>query len=411
MPKDISVKLAIKNQKVAEELKRVIASVDGFHLLDPNDMGACDLLILDLGKDLQKELQLLRSIKASGSTGEIFLTLSSADPQVILECKRAGVGQFLFQPIKKEEVRKALLKLREGTRESLGNEWNSQRGKIIYLLGGKGGVGTTTVAVNLASNLAQSDRSRSVVVTDLTIPFGDLPAFLNLKSAPNWDDLAKNIARIRPLHLPRFLFQHPSGVFVLPSPSGPNIARDPRITGKVLSALRESHDFIVVDGGKISGHILLEILSLSDTILLIITLNSLCIANVRTFSSILFILFGLGPFQDRRLKIIINRHQKNDPIALKEAEQQMNKRAFFMIPNDFGTIMEAITQGKLISEVGKGKEICSSFERLAFLLSKDAQLKVARNGFSENIHQGFRDKNNLPALGLNSAYKHMGRTA
>ena len=117
MPKDISVKLEIRNQKVAEELKRVIASVEGFHLLDPDDMGACELLILDFGKDLQNELQLLRSIKASGSTGEIFLTLSSEDPLVILEAKRAGVKHFLFQPIKKEEVRKALLKLREGVKE------------------------------------------------------------------------------------------------------------------------------------------------------------------------------------------------------------------------------------------------------------------------------------------------------
>ena len=400
MPNDISIKLEIKNQKVAEELKRVIASVDGFHLLGPNHMGACDLLIFDLGKDLQKELQLLRSIKASGSTREIFLILSGLDPQLILEGKRAGVEQFLFQPIKKEEVRKALLKLREGAKESLGNGWKPQRGKIVYLIGCKGGIGTTTVAVNLAGNLAQSDRSRSVLVTDLTIPFGDLPVFLNLKSAPNWDDLAKNIVRIKSLHLPSFLLRHPSGIFVLPSPPGPNIGRDPGMIEKVLSALREIHDFIVVDGGKISGYIPLEILGLSDTILLITALNSLCIANVKTFSSILY---ALGAFQEEKLKIIINRHQKNDPIALREAEQQINKRAFCTIPNDFRTTVEAIRQGKLLSEVGNRKEICRSFERLASLLSEDVHPEIIRNRFSEKIHQGFRDKNKLPDLGLNSA--------
>jgi pilus assembly protein CpaE len=370
MPKDISIKLGIKNQKLAEELRKVIASVDGFHLLEPDDMGACDLLIFDLGKDLQKELQLLRSIKASGSTKEILLILPSLDPQLILEAKRAGVEQFLFQPIKKEEVRKALLKLREGAKESLGNGWKPQRGKIVYLIGCKGGIGTTTVAINLAGSLAQSDRSRSVLVTDLAIPFGDLPVFLNLKSAPNWDDLAKNIVRIKSLHLPSFLLRHPSGIFVLPSPPGPNIGRDPGMIEKVLSALQEIHDFIVVDGGKISGYIPLEILSLSDTIILIITLNSPCIAKVKTFSSVLH---ALGAFQEDKFKIIINRHQKNDPIGLREAEQQMNKRAFCTIPNDFGTTMEAIKQGKLLFEVGYRKAICRSFERLAFLLSEGAQ--------------------------------------
>jgi len=170
---------------------------------------------------------------------------------------------------------------------------------------------------------------------------------------------------------------------------------------KVLSALREIHDFIVVDGGKISGYIPLEMLSLSDTILLITTLNSPCIANVKTFSSILY---ESGAFQEEKFKIIINRHQKNDSIALKEAEQQMNKRAFCMIPNDFGTTMEAIHQGKLLSEIGNRKEICRSFERLAFILSADAKPEIIRNGFSGKIDQRGRDKNKLPDPGLNSAY-------
>lgn len=342
-----------------------------------------------------------RSIKASGSAGEIFLTISSLAPQLLVEGKRAGVKQFLFQPIKKEEVRKALLKLREGAKESLGNGWKPQRGKIIYLIGCKGGIGTTTVAVNLAGSLAQSDRSRSVLLTDFTIPFGDLPVFLNLKSAPNWDDLAKNIVRIKSLHLPSFLLRHPSGIFVLPSPPGPNIGRDPGMIEKVLSALREIHGFIVVDGGKISGYIPLEILSLSDTILLIITLHSPCVANVKTFSSILS---ELGVFQEEKFKIIINRHQKNDPIGLREAEQQMNKRAFCTIPNDFRTTVEAIRQGKFLSEVGNRKEICRSFERLASLLSEDAQPEITRNGSSGKIDQQVRDKNELPDPGLNSAY-------
>jgi pilus assembly protein CpaE len=408
MSKGISVKLAIRNQKVAEELKSIIASVEGFRLLSPRDMGVCDLLILDLGKDLQKEIQLLHSIKTSGSTGEVFLTLSSLDPQVILECKRAGVGQFLFQPLKKEEVRKALLKVREAAKGSWDNEWKPRRGKIIYLIGCKGGIGTTTVAVNLAGNLAQSDRSRSVIVTDLTIPFGDLPFFLNLKSAPNWDDLAKNIVRITSFQLTSCLFQHPSGVFVLPSPPGPNIARDPRITGQVLSVLRETHDFIVVDWGKISGHIPLENLNLADTILLIITLNSPCIAKVKTFASILY---ASKVFADGKLKIIINRHREKDAVALKKAEREMHRRAFFTIPNDFKTTMEAMQQGKLLSEVGKGKEICRSFERLALLLSQDTPSEPLRNTFSERVHQKFGDKKNLSNPGLNPAYHHMAEVS
>jgi len=351
MQKEISVKLEIKNQKVAEELKRVISSVDGFLLLDPNDREAGDLLILEMGKDLQKGLQLLNSIKTAGSTGEIFLTLSSLDPQVILEGKRAGVKQFLSQPIKKEEVLKALLKFREGEKESLDNEWKPKRGKIIYLIGCKGGIGTTTVAVNLASSLAQSDRSRSVVITDLTIPFGDLPVFLNIQSAPNWDELAKNIVRIRSAHLPSFLFQHPSGFFALPSPSGPNFSGDPRITAMVLSALREVHDFIVVDGGKSSWGIPLEILSLTDTILVISSLSYPCIANVKAFLSIFY---GAGAFRKEKIEIIINRYQKNASMTLEEAEQQMNREVFWMIPNHFKTTMEVLNQGKVLSEVGNG---------------------------------------------------------
>jgi Flp pilus assembly CpaE family ATPase len=89
----------------------------------------------------------------------------------------------------------------------------------------------------------------------------------------------------------------------------------------------------------------------------------------------------------------------------------MHRRAFFTIPNDFKTTMEAMQQGKLLSEVGKGKEICRSFERLALLLSQDTPSEPLRNTFSERVHQKFGDKKTLSDPGLNSAYYHMAEVS
>lgn len=98
MLKDIVVRLEIKDQRVAEELKGIVSSMDGFRLQDSDYSRSSDLLILELGNDPEKDFQLLYSIKASGSTRQVFLTSANLDCRILLETRKAGLRISSLNP-------------------------------------------------------------------------------------------------------------------------------------------------------------------------------------------------------------------------------------------------------------------------------------------------------------------------
>jgi len=109
----IVVRFEIKQPKVKEELEGIISSMEGFQLDNSSSAISCDLLILEIGEDLKKEFQLAHNIQDSGMAREIFFTSSRLDPELLLQALRVGAKEFFPQPIKKEEVKAALLHLKE----------------------------------------------------------------------------------------------------------------------------------------------------------------------------------------------------------------------------------------------------------------------------------------------------------
>jgi pilus assembly protein CpaE len=118
----------------------------------------------------------------------------------------------------------------------------------------------------------------------------------------------------------------------------------------------------VIDVGQSLDSTSLKILEMSDTLLLVATLSLPCLTNVKR---LLWTFRKLGYPQDASVKIVINRHQKNSVISVKEAEESLKKEFFWLIPNDFSTTMSAINQGKILSSVARGSEITESFRKLA----------------------------------------------
>ncbi len=127
-----------------------------------------------------------------------------------------------------------------------------KEGKIINVIGSKGGVGTTTIAVNLAVCLAEKERIRSVALVDMNLLFGDVPLFLEIEPTYNWSDITDCISRLNDVLLRDILSVDASGVCVLPSPSylsTQNVVT-PEIIEHLLLLLRRVFDFVIIDGGQ-----------------------------------------------------------------------------------------------------------------------------------------------------------------
>ena len=361
----ILVRFEIKQPKVKEELEGIISSTEGFQLDNSSSTVSCDLLILEIGEDLKKEFQLAHNIQDSGMAREIFFTSSRLDPELLLQALRVGAKEFFPQPIKKEEVKSALLKLKERRGKGKFDGEKKKHGKIIDVIGSKGGVGNTTLAVNLAASLIETPGSPLVALIDMNLLFGEIPIFLNIESVFNWGEIARNMSRLDATYLMSILSKHASGIYVLPSPTGldgVNVA-NPEIIEKLLGLMRNVFDYIVIDGGQAIDDISMKILEMSDMVLLVAILSLPCLTNVKR---LLWIFQKLGYPQQEDIRIVINRHhRKLTVITPKEAEESINQKIFWFIPNDYPTTMSAINQGKTLSTVAPGAEVSKNIKELA----------------------------------------------
>jgi pilus assembly protein CpaE len=372
----LKVRLDIKDDSIRQEFTRIVSSVEGFATYGPGDSGAVDLLILQLEDRPEEDIRHVQQVISSGTAREVFLTSTVLKPEILIEAMRAGVKEFFSQPINKEEVKRALLKLREqqSAHKAQKAEGPKKQGKIINVIGSKGGVGTTTVAVNLATSLAEADREKMVALIDMNLLFGEIPLFLSIESVFDWMEVAKNISRIDSTYLLSVMSRHNTGVHVLPSPA--KVLDEFRVTPQVIEALlvqmRSMFDYIVIDSGQVLDDISRTILKLSDSLIIVTLLSLPCLINVKRLTDH-FHKFGYP--QDEDIQVLVNRHHKRSMISLEDAEKSLKKKIFWNIPNDFQTTMSAINQGRPLSVMDSASEITASFRELAIMITGKGQKK------------------------------------
>jgi pilus assembly protein CpaE len=363
-----SVKVEAKTAGLKKALEEIILSVDGLQVQRTDDSRRPDLLIFELGSETDKEFSLIHSLMEKDAVGEIFLTSSSSDPAIILKALRAGAKEFLQHPISKEEFTKALVKFRK-RREKSEARGEVKNGQIIQILGSKGGVGTTTVAVNLATALAAKKNIGSIALVDMNLLFGEIPLFLEIQPGYHWGEIVKNIDRLDATYLMNILTKHPSGIYVLPSPTKLNGhgAATPVIMQQMLNCMQKMFDFTIVDGGQSLYDTSLKILEMSDIVLLISILSLPCLANT---NKLLKSFNDLGIFKENQIKIVINRYLKNSEITLENAKAAIKKDIFWTIPNDYRSTISAINQGKPLFKTAPKAGVTESFVNLADLILK-----------------------------------------
>ena len=369
----ISLRFKMQNEKAQADFAEAIRPMEGFHIQKPGEFGPCDVLVLEIGGDLEKDFQFATGVKESGIARHIFVTAACTDPEILLGALRLGAEGFFAQPVNKEEVRNTLIRLVKEMGPAAKSR--ARRGKIIDVFGGKGGVGTTTVAVNLATSLVEMEGVQNVALVDINAPFGDAPLFLNIEPPIfDWMEVSKNISRLDSTYLMSILCRHASGIYVLPSPTvpveDPNI---PKVMDILMKLMRTMFDFIVVDSGQVMNETSRTILKLSDKVLLITILSLPSLINVKRFQAIFR---KLGYPYEENLEVVVNRFNQKTSVSMTEAEETLNKKIYFAIPNDYRMTMSAINQGKPLSVVAYGAETATKMRGLASIVSgKDEKRK------------------------------------
>lgn len=347
-----------------EILAETDSLVYGYELIRQNRP---KMVFMDLRDDASRSLDMAKRV--SSYFKEVMLVSSGRgmNLDMIKACMEAGIRDFLERPFGPEQVREML----EKHKMALGtdNEMGDRTGRIVTVFSNKGGVGKTTIAVNMALALSETI-GRPVALVDLNLQLGDITTFLDLEPKQTIVDIARNIGRVDAAYLEGSLAQFSAKggtVYVMADPLHVEDAEE--VTAEqinaVLTVLRATFEYVIIDTTTSFDSKTLTALDLADHIVLVAMVN---LPSIRSSQRLLSLFDRLG-YDPQKIKLVINRYMSGEDITIDDVEETLEHPVFWKIPNNYSVVMNAINRGIPISMVENSKPMEKSFMELAYKLS------------------------------------------
>ncbi len=328
----------------------VIVASDGAAGVEMAATQKPDLVLMDAAMPRMDGYAATTQIRAAEKEGRvpIILLTSEATVQQRVKGLRAGADDDIVKPFNPAELMariKALL-ARSGPTADSGPA--GTLGRLCVFYPAKGGVGTTTIAINTAIALARVLRRRSLLI-DANLQFGDLRVFLNLGldnssivNAIAEPDLDGDLLR-------KLLVKHDSGIELLLAPPDPAAAdivverqrSTPSTLTNILKLARQAFDYTLVDMSKAIDDFNLQLFDEADVIFVVMTADLSCLKNVRL---VLDTMDSLG-YQKDKVQLVLNRSNAYTGINVANAEEALGRKVDYQLINEYRGAIGALNSG------------------------------------------------------------------
>ena len=311
---------------------------------------------------------------------KIMVIKESPDVDFIVRTVRAGAKEILSYPLIKSEFVESVNNLKIRFNDDLQTQ---NKCKTITVFSNKGGIGKTSIAANLALELAKITKE-NVALVDLNFQLGDITTFLDIKPSFDISYMLKNLDTVNKDFLLSTMEQYKNtSLYVLADPpyfrQAENIS--PKQVAKLFEILKESFSYIIVDTDSHFDAKTVTVLDYSDMIFLVTIVNLPALRNCQRCLD----LFNKLGYDDAKVQILINRYMENDEISLEEVENLLKKRVYWKIPNNYFAMMASINKGILLSDLNQNSNVAVSFKELA--------IYVADSVFRNNLIKKFSSDN------------------
>jgi len=340
-----------------------------------------DISLVALDGDPDRALQLVSELQLTSPDCAILVTSSSNDGNLILRAMRAGVKEFLTNPVQLNDLMAALDRI--GDQRFGGGDQGNRGCSVIAIAGATGGVGSTSLAVNLGCALAENEQ-HSVVLMDLDMCLGDADVFLDTIPEYTLVDVAQNIARLDITLLKRSLTKHSSGLFLLPRPVQLDDVASvtPEDLTRVIGLMKASFSHVLLDLSKSYSPLDMAAIEQADHVLLITQLDLPSLRNVVR----LMMSFGEIEGLKEKTRVIVNRTGLQDSqISMKKAEETIGTEFYHRLPNDYRVMIEVRNNGVPLIEQAPKAAITHAVRELASKLSGAELEAVGETGGSSIV--------------------------
>lgn len=360
--------------RLEEDFEIVGTAGDGITAVDQVAALAPDVVLMDINMPRMDGITATEVIHAKSPEVAVIMLTGEADQELLRRSMNVGASYFLNKPVSPDELFNALrrsyeqaqLRKQHYVRSTPLPEGPSASGTVIALFSPSGGVGRTTIAVNLAIAL-QRVAAKPTALVDLSIPFGDVGVLLNARpDSRTIADLVGKFGEAEARDLEGLLIQHASGIRALLAPPSPEAgelitADDVR---KILLVVRSRFHYVVVDTYPSYGDPMIAVLEEADIILLPMTLELTSVKNGRVFLEL-----ARKLEIDHKVKLLVNRSDTVQGIKLADVEGGFRRKIDHLLTTDEQALRIAMNRGQPILDTHAGSRLAKDFLALARALS------------------------------------------
>jgi len=369
---------------------RLVAAHDAREALALVDAERPDLALVDAELGGSSGPDLLRRLRATDTPGShlpLILFGAAADVAAKVSGLRAGADDYLAKPLHPVELsaRVRALLARHAPRAQQPAVATAP-GRVLAFYGAKGGVGTTTLAINAAIALRRNVH-RSVALVDANLQFGDHRVFLDLGTDRRSIVDAVTATEIDQDILRRTVVRHESGIDLLLAPVTPENAElvnaEHHHLHTIIEALRGMYEYVLVDLDKRFDEHTLDVISLAESLVVVMTADLSCLKNVRL---VLDTMAQIG-VPEERMQLVLNRSNAYTGINPKAVESVLRREINFQVVNDYRVAIGSLNTGSPVmmrradSPIAKGIiDMVTELDGPAEPVARPAALKLVGAG-------------------------------
>lgn len=329
---------------IASSWAQDIGSMLEAHAVQP------DVVLIDVRghKRAPSELPLL---KKQHPLTNVMLLATALDPALMLEGMRAGVSEVLSEPLSPTDFVAAITRL-------IGQRTVAPSGPVFAFVGAKGGVGTTTTAVNVATSLAKLSTGGALMI-DLHLVYGDAAVYLGAESRYSVLDALENLHRFDTAFFRSLLVRAPAGLDLLASSDRPiTAAVDSRRLSTVIEFAAAQYPYTVVDVPR-SDVAVLDSLDHASTIVVVANQELATVRNAGRMAAAL-----RGRYRKAKVMTVINRMDRRSEIGHQDVERAVGATIAHQFPSDYRRALLAMNKGRPLA-LDNHNELSASFKALA----------------------------------------------
>jgi pilus assembly protein CpaE len=341
-----------------------------------------EVILMDINMPDMDGIAATERLSAEVPDAAVVMMSVQGESDYLRRSMLAGAREFLVKPFSSDELTASIRQVysREQEKQSRrasapvmasgggiatdgSGSGDDHDGQIVAIYSPKGGVGRTTIAVNMAI-AAATELGKSVVLVDGSFQFGDVGVLLNLNPKnKSMADLVPELEVGEPESLDTFIINHSTGVRVLLAPPSPEMAEliTPMAVKKVLDALRRLHDLVIVDCTSWFNETTLSILDAADVVLTVLSLEITSIKNMRLF---LEVAEQLG-YEHSKVKLVLNRADSSLGIRVADVENSIGRKVDHTIVSDGRSVVYALNRGVPFFLSNREAQVSQDILRLA----------------------------------------------